>query len=213
MLRERAALKRFFLSGSLLFGVMLNARGGNEQAEQSTETPAFARGTHELEGLVSYFQSIDNVFGGRPRLATALGTARYGWMLDDQRSGVLFGNEEFLIDAFVGPTLDGPGSVWGGGTLILRHKFALGHRPIVVPYFQIGAGLVASDASSDERQFAVGLPVEFNLQSSVGERWRVTREWSISTEFNYRHFSNAGFSWRNGGYDLIGGLIGLSRMV
>jgi Lipid A 3-O-deacylase (PagL) len=179
---------------------------------QSQETGSFSKGTHEIEGLLSYFESVDNVFGGRPRLKTALATVRYGWILNDQGSGIFFGNEEFLLEAFVGPTLDGPGSVWGGGTLIMRHNFAWGHHPVVVPYFQIGAGLIASDASSDERQFAVGLPVEFSLHGTFGMRWRLNRAWSINTEFGYRHISNAGLSSRNGGYDLIGGLIGLSRM-
>jgi hypothetical protein len=123
-----------------------------------------------------------------------------------------FGNEEFSLEAFVGPVVTGPGSVLGAGAMPLRHNFAFGEHPIVVPYLQIGAGLFASDASSDHSQFSIGLPVEFNLESSLGARWRLNRTWSINTEFNYRHISNAGLSSRNGGYNLVGGFIGLGRM-
>ena len=183
--------------------------------EESIDAPSFVRGTHSLEGLVGYYTSVDTTIPGpvgRPSLQTALAIFRYGWMLNDQRQGLFFGNEEFLLEGFAGPITHGPGSFLAGGTLLLRHNFVIGRRPVVVPYFQIGAGLVGSDASSDHSQFSIGLPVEFNLQSSLGARWRLNRTWSINTEFNYRHISNAGLSSRNGGYDLVGGLLGLSRM-
>jgi hypothetical protein len=188
--------------------------------EQSSEAPAliapdFSRGTHEFEGLAGYFASVDTIIPGpvgRPPLETTLATIRYGWMLNDQRSGIFFGNEEFLLEGFGGPVLGGPGTFLAGGTLLLRHNFIWQRHPVFVPYFQLGAGLVGSDASSDHSQFSIGLPVEFNLQSSLGIRWRLNQSWSINTEFNFRHISNAGLSSRNGGYDLLGGFIGLGRM-
>jgi hypothetical protein len=183
--------------------------------ETATEQADLVKGTHEFEGLVGYFRSVDTVIPppvGRPPLETALATFRYGWMLNDQRSGFFSGNEEFLLEVFGGPVIDGPGSYLAGGTMLLRHNFVWGHHPVLVPYLQIGAGIVGSDASSDHSQFSIGTPVEFNLQAGLGARWRLNRSWSINTEFNYRHISNAGLSSRNGGYDLVGGFIGLGRM-
>jgi hypothetical protein len=210
-------MKPFTFACFLLLNLAATLKAGEMQSRElpAAERLGFSEGTHEFEALVGYFKSIDTVIPGpvgRPPLETGLATFRYGWMLNNQRSGFLFGNEEFLLEAFVGPVVTGPGSVLGGGTALLRHNFALGEHSIVIPYLQIGAGLVASDASSDHSQFSIGLPVEFNLQSSLGARWRLNRTWSINTEFNYRHISNAGLSSRNGGYDLVGGFIGLSRM-
>ncbi len=199
-----------FICACLVFLSLMECMRAGE--EQSSTAPGFTQGTHVFEGLVGYFDSIDKVFGGRPRLQTALGMARYGWMLNNQRSGIFFGNDELLLEGFVGPVVEGPGSALGGGMLLLRHNFAWDRRQIVVPYFQIGAGLVASDAYSEHDQFAIGLPIEFNLQGTLGVQWRVSRNWSIQTEWSYRHISNAGLSSRNGGYDLLGGLIGLGRM-
>lgn len=208
-------MKRFLL---LTFVVLVTARGFVRAGEApsiapSSAEPGFTQGTHEFEAFGSYLKSLsDTHLAQRPFFDTALVAVRYGWMLDNRRPGMFFGNEEFLLEGFVGPVLQGPGSVLGGGALQLRHNFAWGRHPFFVPYFQIGAGLVASDASSDKSQFAIGLPVEFNLQTGLGARWRMNASWSINTEFDYRHISNAGLSSRNGGYDLIGGFIGLGRM-
>jgi hypothetical protein len=204
----------FFCLLFVCFAERLGA--GQEQSSPPVLTaPDFSKGTREFEGLVGYFASVDTIIPGpigRPPLETVLATFRYGWMLNSQRSGFPFGNEEFLLEVFGGPVTGGPGSYLAGGTFLLRHNFVWGRHPIVVPYFQIGAGLVGSDASSDHSQFSIGLPVEFNLQSSLGLRWRLNQSWSVNTEFNYRHISNAGLSSRNGGYDLLGGFIGLGRI-
>ncbi len=197
---------------SLALAFLTGMSGAMRAGEETAAEPRFTQGTHELEALGGYFKSLNSAWFRRPSFQTALVAVRYGWMLTNQRSGIFPGNEELLLEGSVGPILEGPGRVMGGGALLLRHNFACGREPIVVPYFQIGAGLIASDASTDHHQFAIGLPVEFNLQAAIGARWRVSPSWSITTEVDYRHISNAGLSSRNGGYDLGGGLIGLSRM-
>jgi hypothetical protein len=215
--KKKRAMKPLIFACFLLLSLAAKLEAGGMQPSEipAAEAPGFSRGTHEFETLAGYFTSVDPTIPGpvgRPSLQTALATLRYGWMLNDQRSGIFFGNQEFLLEVFGGPITHGPGSFLAGGTGILRHNFVWGRHPTVVPYFQIGAGLVGSDASADQSQFSIGLPVEFNLQSSLGARWRLNRTWSINTEFNYRHISNAGLSSRNGGYDLVGGFIGLGRM-
>jgi len=186
-------MKRIIFACCLSISSCALVHAGEPQpsAPPPIEQGEFMKGTHEFETLVGYFKSVDTVIPppvGRPPLETGLAAFRYGWMLN------------------------GPGSYFAGGTLLLRHNFVWGQHPIFVPYFQIGAGFVGSDASSDHSQFSIGTPVEFNLQASLGTRWRLNHDWSINTEFNYRHISNGGLSSRNGGYDLVGGFIGLGRM-
>lgn len=179
---------------------------------QSNEV-GYVKGTREIEVLGGAFTSVNYASRKRPQFDYALASVREGWMLNDVRSGFFFGNEEFLIDAFAGPILKGPGSVMAGATLILRHNFVTGAGGFFVPYFQMGGGGLYSDAANADRvQFAIGTTFEFNLQATLGTRWRVNRAWSINTEFGYRHISNAGLDSRNGGLDSVGGFIGLGRM-
>jgi opacity protein-like surface antigen len=179
---------------------------------QSNEL-GYVKGTREIEVLGGAFTSINYATRKRPQVDFALASVRAGWMLNDVRSGIFFGNEEFLLEAFAGPILKGPGSVMAGATLILRHNFVTRPGGFFVPYYQMGVGGLYSDAADADRvQFGIGSTFEFNLQATLGARWRVNRSWSINTEFGYRHISNAGLDSRNGGVDAIGGLIGLGRM-
>jgi hypothetical protein len=175
--------------------------------------PGYERGTREIEVLGGAFTSVDYATRKRPQFDFALASAREGWMLNDVRSGFFFGNEEFLIDAFAGPIRKGPGSVMAGVTFIIRHNFVTRADGFFVPYYQMGFGGLYSDvANADRVQFGIGTTFEFNLQATIGARWRVNRSWSINTEFGYRHISNAGLDSRNGGVDAVGGFIGLGRM-
>jgi len=179
---------------------------------QSNEL-GYTKGTREIEVLGGAFTSVDDVTWERPRFDFALANVREGWMLNDLRPGFFFGNEEFLIDAFAGPILKGPGSVMAGATLILRHNFVTSRGAFLVPYYQMGVGGLYSDAANADRvQFGIGTTFEFNLQATLGVRWRLSRIWSMNTEFGFRHISNAGFDSRNGGLDAIGGFIGLGHM-
>jgi hypothetical protein len=179
---------------------------------QSNE-PGYTKGTREIEVLGGAFTSFDNATRKRPQVDFALADVREGWMLNNVRSGFFFGNEEFLIDAFAGPIFNGPGSVMTGVTLILRHNFVTGAGGFFVPYYQMGAGGLYSDAANADRvQFGIGSTFEFNLQATLGARWRMNPSWSINTEVGYRHISNGGLDSRNGGVDAIGAFIGLGRM-
>ncbi len=189
------------------------ARAGEDQfsdkAAASLRDLGFLKGTREFETLGGAFYSIDDVTRTRPEIDSA----RLGWMLDDLRSSWFFGgNEEFLIEGFAGPVFSGPGNVVAGATLILRHNFVMHEDAWLVPFFQIGAGGVYNDIEQNHTQVSIGLPVEFNLQTSLGTRFRLNRAWSIDSEFQYRHVSNAGTDRRNGGVDSVGFLVGLGHM-
>jgi hypothetical protein len=88
-------MKLFVFACFLFPGLAATLEAGKVQSSEITtaEAPGFNRGTHEFEGLVSYFKSIDTVIPGpigRPRLETGFATVRYGWMLNNQRSGFFF---------------------------------------------------------------------------------------------------------------------------
>jgi opacity protein-like surface antigen len=179
---------------------------------QSNEL-GYAKGTREIEVFGGAFSSVNDATRKRPQVIFALADVREGWMLNDVRSGFFFGNEEFLMDAFAGPIFKGPGNVMGGVTFILRHNFVTGTGGFLVPYYQMGVGGLCSDAANaDHVQFGIGSTFEFNLQATVGARWRVNPSWSINTELGYRHISNGGLDSRNGGVDAVGAFFGVGRM-
>jgi hypothetical protein len=171
------------------------------------------KGTRRIEVLGGAFTSINYATRKRPQFDYALATVREGWTLNNVRnSGLFFGNEEFLLDIFAGPIVKGPGAVMAGATLILRHNFITRAGAFFTPYYQMGVGGLYSDAADADRvQFGIGTTFEFNLQATLGARWRVDRIWAIHTELGYRHISNAGLDSRNGGVDAVGGFIGLGR--
>jgi len=171
------------------------------------------KGTREIEVLAGAFSSVNDATRKRPQVIFELAAVREGWMLNNIRSGVFFGNEEFLLDAFGGAITKGPGSVMAGLTLILRHNFIRRTDAIFVPYYQMGIGGLYSDAADADRvQFGIGTTFEFNLQATLGARWTLDRVWALHTELGYRHISNAGLDSRNGGVDALGAFIGLGRM-
>jgi hypothetical protein len=191
------------------------AAAGEDRISTSfrSNEPGYVKGTREIEVLGGAFTSVNHATRKRPQVDFALTSVRQGWMLNDARSGIFFGNEEFLIDVFAGPILKGPGSIMAGATLILRHNFVSRPGEFFVPYYQMGLGGLYSDAANADRvQFGIGTTFEFNLQATLGARWRVNRSWSINTEIGYRHISNAGLDSRNGGVDSVGGFIGLGHM-
>lgn len=170
------------------------------------------KGVREIEVLGGAFTSVNYATRKRPQFDFALATVREGWMLNNVRSGIFFGNEEFLLDAFAGSILKGPGTVMAGATLILRHNFITRAGAFFTPYYQMGVGGLYSDAADADRvQFGIGTTFEFNLQATLGARWRIDPVWAVHTELGYRHISNAGLDSRNGGVDAVGGFIGLGR--
>jgi lipid A 3-O-deacylase len=52
---------------------------------------------------------------------------------------------------------------------------------------------------------------ETNLQSSLGFRFLLSRDWSLNAKGIYHHISNANTSDRNVGLNEVGELLGFSR--
>ncbi len=216
MKKEKLVIRLRYLSVLLLSALAFSpVVGGEDRISTSFQSDhlGYVKGTQEIEVLGGAFTSVNYATRKRPQFDFALADIREGWMLNDIRPGFFFGNEEFLLDVFAGPILKGPGSVMAGATLILRHNFVTRSGAFFVPYYQMGVGGLYSDAANADRvQFGIGTTFEFNLQATLGARWRVSSSWSINTEFGYRHISNGGLDSRNGGVDAVGGLIGLGHM-
>ena len=149
----------------------------------------------------------------RPNIDFDLGVVRGGYMLDGPYgSGFLRGNDEFMGEAVGGSIFHGPGSGLGGLSVIYRHNLLItAVQSWVVPYFEVGGGGVYSDVYHSPVQHVLGAAFEFDLQGSLGLRFRVTRKWSIDAEANFRHISNADLASRNYGVNNLGVLVGVSR--
>ncbi|HYT93544.1 MAG TPA: acyloxyacyl hydrolase [Gemmataceae bacterium] len=121
-------------------------------------------------------------------------------------SGCLRGNLEALLELMAAPVTTGFGDVLGGPSLLLRYNFVQPHCR-VVPYLQIGGGLLFTDAHEDPTQKAIGQSFEFLLQAGVGCRCFLNDHCSVNAEAGYQHISNAGLADRNLGVNALGGML------
>lgn len=176
------------------------------------EWTPFAKGNTELELLAGVYGGLSSKgTAERPDFGFGLASLRYGWMLNNPSGDGLFrGNWEFLLGGFGGPVFEGPGSYHFGADLNLRYNFVQPGATLI-PFFQIGAGGDYSDVSSDDSvERYLGTEWNYALGATLGVRWMLSERMALVTTLDYRHFSNAGYSDRNRGYNGLGGSIGLS---
>jgi hypothetical protein len=167
----------------------------------------FNKGSKEFQNVTGVNYFVDRG-SDRPSIDSALDRVRFCIMLcNPNGSNFLAGNFEFLTDIFAGPIFQGPGDVVVGSTVFLRYNFVQPRARIIL-YLQIGAGLVYTDVSEKESRGLVSLPVEFNLQGTLGLRFMVNQLWSIVAEAEYRHISNAEIQKPNFGINTVGGNLG-----
>ena len=189
----------------LLGAASLQAGDDRLQTRFVSTDAAFEKGAHEFQDLVGAFFFFDTTKNNRPAVDFAINSARVGWMTySPSGPGLLRGNFELLGEVFAGGIFAGPGSVLAGATLLFRYNFVQPGAAIV-PYVQIGGGGVYTDIGADESGGLISLPVEFNLQATIGNRFMVNSRWSILTEVTYRHISNATIKLPNYGIDSLGG--------
>lgn len=172
----------------------------------------FVRGTNEAQIDVGAYWSIGTKGDSeRPDIGFVTGAVSYGWMLSDVRGDGFFrGNWEFLLSAFGGGIFEGPGDALAGAGFAFRYNFV---RPqaAIVPFIQLGAGGVYSDAANDDgEQRLIGSDWSFDLQGAIGLRFMTSERFSITLKAEYRHFSNAGIADRNNGLNSLGGVLGVS---
>ena len=191
------------------------ARAGEMDAKSKpapavTTDPIFHRGAWDLQVMEGAEFSLQTTSRIRPNIDYQLTVIRLGYMIDDPHgSNFLRGNNEFIVEFVGGPMFQGPGTALGGLSFVYRRNF-LSPGAKIVPYLDLGAGGVYSDAFHDKVQQALGSPFEFDLQAGVGVRFRLGLNWTVDAEFSYRHLSNAHIVDRNLGTNGIGGLLGAS---
>ncbi len=188
------------------------ARAGEEDTmrlRQVSTDAAFEKGAHEFQDLAGAFFFFDTTRNNRPSVDFAIDSLRIGWMTySPSGPGILRGNFELLGEVFAGGIFDGPGHVLAGATLLFRYNLVQpGAR--IIPYGQIGGGGVYTDISERESRGLISLPVEFNLQATIGTRFMLNTRWSFLAEVTYRHVSNATIHLPNYGLDALGGSLGL----
>ena len=138
---------------------------------------------------------------------------RFGWMLNtpSEKEWILRGNFEALFEATYSKITEGFGNHMYGVTALIRYNFV---RPDakVVTYFQMGAGIIHTDAYEEMGQKLIGQAFEFTVQGSIGLRYLLTRNWAFDAEFMYHHISNAGLDDRNIGVNSFGGVVGVTYL-
>lgn len=204
-----ACLSGLFLADPVHAGDV--SKSGVVPIEQAD--PAFRRGAFDLQVMSGVLFSVQRTTFLRPNVDFNLGVIRVGYMLDGvYGSGFFRGNDEVMLEGAGGSIFVGPGTALGGLSVMYRRNFLWPSvQSRLVPYFDLGGGGVYSDAYHVHPQREFGSPGEFDLQAGLGLRFRLTRQWSLDAEANFRHLSNADISGRNYGINSIGGLLGVSR--
>lgn len=119
------------------------------------------------------------------------------------------GNLEALIELSSSNVFKEPGNYFIGATILFRYNFVENNWKIV-PYAQIGGGVVYTNVHKDSSQSAIGQSIEFTPQASLGLRYLFDKNWSFDVEAMFHHISNAGLDDRNDGVNSFGGLIGVT---
>lgn len=157
-----------------------------------------------------FFGPAFGVEGGRETLNYWGNSFRLGYNLTGiigsswYRGCFQFVGEMFIAEIFESGG-DGGGSIVVGPNALFRYNFIQENCP-VIPYLQLGPGLVYTDTENN----AIGSNYCFQLNIGAGLRYMINDKWAISGEFDWHHMSNAGFAKHNAGSNSAGGQIGIS---
>jgi len=158
-------------------------------------------GVRSAQVMGGYVISPVFEISSRPDLNYVMTNVRVEWMRFEK-------NFRMLAEATYSKTTTGPSGYLVGGTLLLRYDF----EPIgkLIPYAQVGAGILYTDLYKDYSQNLVGNEIEFNPQASLGFRYAIHTKLSLDVEGIFHHVSNAGLGDRNTGVNGVGCLLGMT---
>jgi lipid A 3-O-deacylase len=200
----------------LLFLPYLPCQASGAETESNTRSTLEPSGPFTKDRFSAQFVA-GALFGpvswvnDHPTLNYVQTNLRLGWMATNPKESkyVGRGNLELLFELTNSVVYKGFGNYFRGFTVLGRYNLFLSN-PKLVPYFQIGAGVVVTDADKDLSQTAIGQSIEFNPQTSLGLHYFIGRDWSLDAEAMYHHVSNAGLAKRNGGVNAVGGFVGVT---
>jgi hypothetical protein len=178
--------------------------------DQWCQDGVFACGTTSTQFLLGPY------FSGRPgpsipKFNYVAASVRHGWMLSDPGETWLgCGNHELLCDVTAADiTSGGYGTYTAGQSFLLRFN-QVEPGSSLVPYYQVGAGWLVTDAYENRTQPAIGQEFNFTLQAAVGVRYFVAQNLSLDVEGGYQHISSFGLADRDRGVNAWGGRVGLT---
>jgi opacity protein-like surface antigen len=202
----------------LLVAITRSHAGDTDSAVQTSlsapavDLPAFRAGGHEVELRGGALFSFLNSGVRKPVLDYSTASASFGWMLNDVHgSGFFRGNNEFVLEILGADTFKGPGHYFAGSQSLWRYNFVQPGAKLV-PYFELGGGILVNDIYHNQTQRLIGEGFEFGLHSGLGVRWMLTDHWALSFEADYQHVSNAGLSRRNQGLNSLGSTLGINYL-
>jgi hypothetical protein len=181
----------------------------------SPDADPFSAGAVSVEFMSGYFPKADVGPHFEPRrnphedyLPQAF---RVGLMCNDPHPdwGVLGGVGEMLLEYQYSPIVRTFGDYFTGPSAILRYN-AVWPDCAFIPYSQIGAGFVLTDAWKQPEQHIIGQEFEFLLRAEAGVHILLSDSCSLNIEGGFQHISNADMAKRNDGLNSFGGAVGIT---
>ena len=176
----------------------------------------FAKDKLSFQIITGYFSSSAcNIGPKSPEMNYTQTDLRIGKMLDKPTKWRFFprGNLEALIELSSSDIYGRFGNYFIGATLLLRYNVV---KPgwKIVPYVQIGLGLIYTDVYKDNSQDTIGNDINFTPQVSLGLRYLINEKLSIDAEAMFHHISSGSKvlnnTDRNHGLNSFGALIGVT---
>ncbi len=203
--------RMFFCALLFSFAASLPARTAEGFDPTGDTTANFTQGRFSFEMMTGPLLGSHFPHDHAPILNYWQTNFRLGWMLNtpSSKNSLLRGNFELLLEGTTSAIYQGPGNYLIGITALFRYNFVQPDSKLI-PYAQIGAGIVYNDVYKTYTQDAIGQSIEFTPQASIGLHYLIRPNWSINAEAMYHHISNAGLASRNVGINSFGGLLGLT---
>lgn len=198
---------------SLFFGPFLAIMNPSAASAASTSTAGdlFEKGGKTFQAGTGMLVSPLFFKTHREDLDYSMTFVRAGYFLTEPSENKFLprGNLEGLMQLGGSVVTEGFGNYMVEYDLLLRYNIVYPQWK-VVPYFQVGVGVLYNDLYKDQTQGLIGQSIEFTPQASLGFRYILGKRWSLGVEGMYHHISNAGLDERNTGVNAFGGFIGLT---
>ncbi|MBW2029665.1 MAG: acyloxyacyl hydrolase [Deltaproteobacteria bacterium] len=196
---------------AILVTIFLAPPAFSGERDVDTSLEPFEKGEISLQFVSGYLHSPIFRKKERPTLDYWQNNLRLGYMGTDilKENSFMRGNIQGLFEITYSAIVKGPGDYMAGITLLLRYNLLQpGWR--LIPYVQLGAGVIYNDIHREDSQGLVGQSLEFTPQASAGLRYLINKNWSVDLEAMFHHVSNAGLDDRNIGVNSGGGFLGLT---